>query len=204
MNINWYGQSCFRITTQKNKGEAVDILIDPLDKEQGLRGPKLEADILLVSSEDQKVGPGPYFLISGPGEYDIKGAYIQGIVSQNKKNTIYTIETEEMRICHLGKLDQKELSSDQLDIIGDIDILMIPVGGGEVLGAAEAIKIMAQIEPKITIPMHYKIPNLKIKMEGLDNFLKSLGIKSLEPLPKLSIKKKDISLEEAKIIILQP
>ena len=193
MNINWYGQTCFRITTQKNKGEAVNILIDPFNKEKGLRGPKLEADILLVSSEDQKVGPGPYFLISGPGEYDIKGAYIQGIASQNKKNTIYTIETEEMRICHLGKLDQKELSSDQLDIIGDIDILTIPVGGGEVLGAAEAIKIMAQIEPKITIPM-----------ERPDNFLKLLGIKKSEPLPKLSIKKKDISSEEAKIIILQP
>jgi len=62
---------------------------------------------------------------------------------------------------------------------------------------------MAQVEPKITIPMHYQIPKLKIKLGGIDKFLKALGMKSLEPLPKLSIKKKDISSEEAKIIVLQ-
>jgi len=199
MTINWYGQTCFKITTQKNKGEAVSILIEPPDKDSGFRGPKLEADILLVSSKDQKVGSGPYFLISGAGEYDIKGVYIKGIAGQNKKNTIYTIETEDMKICHLGRLEQKELSSDQLETIGDIDILMIPIGGTYTIDAKEAIKVMAQIEPKIIIPMHFGG-----KLDGLDKFLKVLGIKSLEPLAKLSIKKKDISSEEAKIVVLQP
>lgn len=199
MNINWYGQTCFKITTQKNKGEAVSILIEPPDKDSGFRGPKLEADILLVNSQDQKVGSGSYFLISGPGEYDIKGVYIKGIASQNKKNTIYTIETEEIKICHLGKLEQKELSSDQLEKIGDIDILMIPIGGTYTIDAKEAIKVMAQIEPKIIIPMHFGG-----KLDGLDKFLKVLGIKSLEPLAKLSVKKKDIFSEEAKVIVLEP
>ena len=80
---------------------------------------------------------------------------------------------------------------------------MIPVGGVYTISAKEAVKIMSQIEPNIVIPMHYQIPKLKIKLEELDRFLKSMGIKKIEPLPKLSIKKKDISLEEAKIIVLK-
>ena len=96
------------------------------------------------------------------------------------------------------------LDKDMQKLIRDSDILMIPAGGVYTIAAAEAIKVMAQVEPKITIPMHYQIPELKIKLLGIDKFLKGLGIKKLEPLPKLSIKKKDLSSEEAKIIVLQP
>ena len=109
-----------------------------------------------------------------------------------------------MKICHLGSLDQGELASKELEAIGDVDILMVPIGGKEALDTKEAIKIMSQIEPKIVIPMYYKIPGLKIALDGLDKFLKSLGIKKIESLPKLSIKKKDLPEEEAKIITLKP
>jgi len=218
MTINWYGQSCFQISLSQGKNNLVSIIIDPFEENIGLKLPrKLEADVVLVTHEHpdhnniKRVNSSP-FVINGPGEYDIKGAYIQGISgyhddSQGKERgnvTIYTIEAEELKLCHLGDLGQKELSSDQLERIGDVDILMIPTGGIFTIDGKTAVKIMSQIEPKITIPMHYKIPNLKIKLEGLDNFLKPLGIKKLEPIPKLSIKKKDISSEEAKIIVLQP
>lgn len=208
MNINWYGQTCFRISAQKEKNGAVNILIDPFDnKETGLRSPKLEADILLLAT-GKKATSSPAFLIDGPGEYEVKGVYIQGIPANNRTgpigNTIYTIEVEELKICHLGFLNQKELTSEQLEDIGDVDILMIPIGGGEAIGAVEAVKIMSQIEPKITIPMYYRIPGLKIKLEELSKFLKVLGLKSLESLPKLSVKKKDLSEEEARIVVLKP
>ena len=81
---------------------------------------------------------------------------------------------------------------------------MIPMGGTYTISAKEAPKIMAQIEPKITIPMHYAVPKLKIKLDPLDKFLKTFGIKNLESMKKLSIKKKDLPPEEAKIIILSP
>jgi L-ascorbate metabolism protein UlaG (beta-lactamase superfamily) len=81
---------------------------------------------------------------------------------------------------------------------------MVPIGGTFIVSAKEALKIMAQIEPKITIPMYYALPKLKVKLDGLDKFLKSLGIKSVNPESKLTIKKKDISTEEAKIVILKP
>jgi L-ascorbate metabolism protein UlaG (beta-lactamase superfamily) len=190
------------------------MLIDPLDEESGFRSPKLEADIFLLSggSENNKkklsaIGKNS-FLISGSGEYDIKGIYIKGIQAGTKtekeKTVIYIIEGEEIRICHLGRLGQEELSPEQIEKIGEIDILMVPIGGGEALNSKEAIKIMAQIEPKIIIPMYYRTPKLKAKLGGLSEFLKDLGIKSLQPLAKLSIKKKDISKEEAKIIALEP
>ena len=214
MHITWYGQTCFKILFQRNKDESASILIDPFEKETGLRPPKIEADILLFSCGDKKSAPAGSFLINGPGEYDIKGVFIQGIEALTKipakkegiseKITLYTIEAEEIKICHLGVFGQPELTSQQLSAIGDVDILIVPIGGRETIEAKEAIKIMSQIEPKIIIPMYYKIPGLKVELSGLDKFLKPLGIKTMEPLPKLLIKKKDLSEEEAKIIVLKP
>jgi L-ascorbate metabolism protein UlaG (beta-lactamase superfamily) len=217
MNIIWHGQSCFEIITAPAKNSQTKIVIDPYSEEIGLRLPKLEADILLTTHShcdhnNIKAVSGNPFLISGPGECEIKNVFIQGIYSthgDNKgekpsENTIYTIEAEDLKLCHLGGLGQKELLEEQLEKIAEVDILMIPIGGTYTISAKEALKIMSQIEPKITIPMYYQLPKLKVKLDGLDKFLKSLGIKSIEPLNKLSIKKTDISLEEAKIIILKP
>lgn len=217
MQIFWKGHSCFQILTNPDKKNQVKIVIDPFSEEIGLKPPKLEADILLISHShydhnNKKIVSGNPFLIEGPGEYEVKGVWIEGIFSwhdQNEgrergENTIYLIEAENLRICHLGDFGQKKLTDEQMEKIGEVDILMIPVGGVYTISAKEAIDILAQIEPKITIPMHYLLPKLKIKIEGVEKFLKSLGIKKLEPLPKLSVKKKELSPEEAKIILLKP
>ncbi len=222
MQIIWKGQSCFQIITSQARNHQVNIVIDPFDESLGLRVPKLEADILLVTHQHHdhnnikavsspSVGATPV-LVEGPGEYEIKEVYIQGIPAwhdnslgkERGSNTIYTIESEELRICHLGDLGQKELTPEQIETIGEVDILIIPIGGVYTISAKEAVKIMSQIEPNITIPMHYQIPKLKVKLDGLDKFLKTMGMKSVTPLPKLSIKKKDISAEEAKIVVLNP
>lgn len=212
MQIFWKGQSCFQLITP-----SVKIIIDPFSEETGLRLPKLEADILLTthSHEDHnnvKAVGGMPFLIQGPGEYEVKGVYIKGIPSfhdgkegeERGGNTIYIIEVEDLKICHLGDLGQKELTEEQVEGIGEIDVLMIPVGGVYTISSKEALKVMSQIEPKVTIPMHYALPKLKSKLEGVDNFLKILGIKSVAPEEKLIIKKKDMSGEEAKVVVLQP
>ena len=217
MNIFWHGQSCFQIISSQGKNNHVNIVIDPYSEDIGLKVPKLEADILLITHghhdhNNIKAVAGTPFLINGPGEYEIKEVFIQGIPafhdsSSGKErgvNTIYTIEAEELRICHLGDLGQKELTPEQIDKIGQVDILMIPTGGVYTISAKEAVKIMSQIEPNIIIPMHYQLPKLKLKLDGLDKFLKTMGIKKLDSLPKLSIKKKDVLSEEAKIIVLNP
>ena len=217
MQIFWKGHSCFQILANIGKGNQVKIVIDPFSEEIGLKLPKMEADILLISHShhdhnNKKAISGNPFLIEGPGEYEVKGVYVEGVHSwhdqkegqERGENTIYTIEAEEMKICHLGDLGEKKLTDEQLEKIGDVDVLMVPVGGVFTISAKEAISIMAQIEPKITIPMHYSIPKLKIKLDGLEKFLKPLGIKKIEPLPKLLIKKRDLSPEEARIVILEP
>lgn len=221
MQIVWHGQSCFEITANPIKNGPVKIVIDPFSEEIGLKLPKLEADIILSTHSHHdhnnvkgvsSVGQNTPFLIEGPGEYEVKNIYIRGIPSwhdskegkERGQNTIYTIETEDLKICHMGDFGQTELTPEQLETIGEIDVLMVPVGGVYTIEAKEALKVMAQIEPKITIPMHYSLPKLKVKLDEVDKFLKAVGVKSAEPLPKLNIKKKDLSQEEAKILVLCP
>lgn len=207
----------FQILSGAEKNGQIKIVIAPFSESTGLRVPQLEADILLLSHQHQdhnnvKAVAGNYFLVEGPGEYEVKNVFIQGVPGfhdsasgkDRENNTIYIIQAEGLRICHLGDLGQSELTEEQLDKIGDVDILMIPIGGGPTISTKEAQKIMAQIEPKITIPMHYALPKLKIKLDPVEKFLKTLGIKSLEPMKKLSIKKKDVVPEEAKIFVLKP
>ena len=210
MNITWFGQSCFQIITSKGKDNSVKIVIDPFQSDIGLNMPKLESDILLFTSKDcdaSKIKTRDYFLIDEPGEYDIKDVFIQGISTeadekekgQNQAANIYIIEAEGIRICHLGSMKEKELKNGQLEKIGNVDILMVPVGED----AQASAKIVNQIEPRITIPMFYHLPKLKIKLGRVDDFLKVMGKKSVEPQSKLSVKRKDLPKEGREIIILK-
>ena len=212
MQITWHGLSLFQITTSPEKNVQIKITIDPFDKTTGLRVPKMDSDILLITNQhndynNAKAVAGNPFIIENPGEYEVKNIFIQGISTPNNNSkekgraTIYTIESEGLRICHLGNLDQRELTEEQLERIGDIDILMISVGG--IISGQESKKIISQLEPKIIIPMRYAIPKLKTKLNPLSDFLKAMGIKSIEPIKKLSIKKKDLLSDEAKIIVLE-
>ena len=216
MHIIWHGQSFFQIQTSLNKGEQTTIAIDHFDESTGLKPPSFQADVLLITHDhhdhnNKKAIKGTPFLIEGPGEYEVKEIAIQGIPSfhdeeEGKKrgsNTIYLIEMEEMKVCHLGDFGQKELTEDQLEQIGDIDILMVPVGGEFTLDAKGAAHVISQIEPKIVIPMHYAIPKLKIKLDEVDKFLKEIGKKSVVPQPKLLIKKKDLPLETQVVVLTQ-
>jgi L-ascorbate metabolism protein UlaG (beta-lactamase superfamily) len=216
MEIIWHGHSFFEIKSRENKNQ-LKIAIDPFSEEIGLKVPKVEADILLISHDhydhnNKDAISGNYFLVDSPGEYEVKGVFVKAIKSFHDKvegkergeNLIFLIETEDLRVCHMGDFGQKELEEKQIEEIGGVDILMIPVGGVYTISAKEAIKALEQLEPKITIPMHYGLPKLKIKLDSVDKFLKSLGIKSLTPEKKLSIKKEDLSPEEAKIVLLEP
>ncbi len=211
MHIIWHGQSCFQVMVQNPKREKVNIVIDPLRARK--------ADVLLISSAQpyfwSKSGGGQAgpFLIDGPGEYETKGVFFQGISADRgpARNatparhadashagwhsvaggevTYYTIEAEEIRLCHLAALEQKELTDDQLEKIGNVDILMIPAGD-------LSQKIISQIEPRVVIPIYDK--------GNLDKFLKTMGQKSIEPQDKLVIKKKDLPAEEMEIVVLRP
>lgn len=209
MKINWYGQSCFQIAISRNKKEQVNVVIDPLSKESGIKPPKLKADILLLTDgnggKEKPSDFGDPFVIDRPGEYEVKDVFVTGIAGENK---IYVIEAEKIKICHLGGLNQEELNSKQLEEIGDIDILMIPVGNINTTGSREASRIVSQIDPRIVIPMNYKIKDLKIpkgvEAEGVDKFLKTMGKKEVQPQDKFVIKEKSLSDKGLEVVVLNP
>lgn len=217
--IFWHGQSCFQVSVSNSKDHEANIVIDPFDEEVGLRVPNLSGDIVLVTHKHHdhnnvKAVKGEPFVINNAGEYEIKGVFIKGISSNHDEkegkergqNTIYTIEAEDMKICHLGDLGQKELTDEQLEQIGSIDILMIPVGGTYVISSLEAMKIVSQIEPKIVIPMHYEIPKLKIKLDSVDKFLKAMGKNagSVVPQEKFIAKQSIFPKEGTEVVVLLP
>lgn len=208
MNITWHGNSLFRISVQKDKNESVDIVINPFDKETGIKPAKMKADILLVTEKDlvknAKEFSGDPFLISSPGEYEVERVFVRGI-SEKKDRLFYIIEAEDITICYLGGLKDKDFAAEELEEMGSVDILMAPIGGGTTIGSKDAAEIVSQIEPKIFIPMDYHIPGIKEKKENLDDFLKIMGIKNqVETMPKLSIKKKDVPSEGGtKVIVLE-
>ena len=203
MTISWYGEACFLL-----ESGGVRILVEPPQKESGINSPRLKSDILICRpdadiaralSQPSSHGDESTFLITGPGEYEVKGMSILGIA--NEKNTIYNIEIDGIKICHLGFLNN-DLDNDQLSLIDDPDIVLIPVGNNDVLDAEAAMKLANKIEPSIIIPMLYDIKGLKTKRAPLSAFLKESEAKEPSQ-PKLTIKKKDINEEETKIIILE-
>lgn len=213
--ITWAGQSCFQISVSNSKDHQATIVIDPFDEKIGLGSPNFSADILLVThnhTDHNNINAvkGSPFIIESPGEYEVRGVFVQGIDSfhddsegeQRGKNTIYTIEAEDMRFCHLGDFGQKQLTDEQLEQIGKVDILMIPVGGTFTIDGHEAAKVIGQIEPKIVVPMHYQLPKLKIELDGVEKFLKAMGKNNGEPQDKLIVKHSTLPKEGAMDIVV--
>ena len=222
MYIQWFGQSFFKITTKNSLGQELTLAIDPFNKNYGLKVPnKFGADIALITHDHEdhnnleiikgtEITPEP-FVISGPGEYEVKGVMIYGVPSFHDDengtklgdNTIYIIEAENMWLAHLGDLGQKKLSEKQLEHLEGVDVLFVPIGDTYTIDAKIAGQIISEIEPKIIIPMHYKIPDLNIALDGVEKFIKEIGLKP-EQTDKLRLVKKDLPAEETKLVILQP
>lgn len=211
MYISWLGHSCFKIQ-DKISPDGVTVVTDPFDKSIGLKVPNLEADIITVSHDHHDHNNvsalrGQPFIINSAGEYDMKGVMIEGVESYHDdkegaklgKNIIYRIEIDDITVVHLGDLGQI-LDNKQLEKIGGADILLIPVGGTYTLDAKNAVEVVSQIEPRIVIPMHYKTKDLKINIDGVDKFIKELGLKPTVE-EKLKISKKDLPAEDMELVI---
>lgn len=211
MDIYWYGQALFKL-----KGKTATVVVDPFDPEfVGLKLPKdLEADVVLVTHQHQDHNnasaiPGDPLVFSGPGEYEVKGVVITGVSSYHDNeggrvrglNTIYQLSIDGLNITHLGDLGQYKLTEEQINQIGQVDILLIPVGGVYTINSKQAVEIVAQLEPRIIIPMHYLIPGLKFPLEEVDKFQKEMGAEEAAPQAKLSITKEKLP-EEPLVVVL--
>lgn len=207
MQIQFFGLSSFKITTKE-----ATIITDPFDKESGLVPPRGAADIVILAEKNNKLYnatsgiSGEPFLISDPGEYDLKGVTVTGIPllqDENRYVTVYLLESEDISILNLTHIREWNIKQDDLDDLGEIDILILPVGSNSVLTPKLASQITHDIEPKIVIPSHYETSGLKLPNEKVEVFTKAFGGKA-ETLDKLMIKKKDLSQEKTQLVILEP
>jgi len=199
MDITWLGHSCFKI-----KGSHATVITDPYSPDLGYKLGKPSARIVTVSHQHpghsyvQGIGGQPK-VVNRPGEYEISGVLIIGIATfhdgergkKRGKNTVYLMEIDEISVCHLGDLGHV-LSAEQVEEIDNVDVLLLPVGGVSTINAPKAAEVVRQLEPKAVIPMHYKTPALGLELEPVDRFLKEIGAKQVEPLPKLSLTKSNL------------
>lgn len=213
MYITWLGHSCFKIQ-DKIGSDGVTITTDPFDKKLGLKPPAFESDIVTISHDhydhnNHQALRGNPFIIKTAGEYDVKGVVIEGAESYHDErhgkergvNIIYRIEIDGISVSHLGDLGHA-LDDKQLGVLAGTDILLIPVGGKYTIDAKKAVEVVSQIEPRIVIPMHYKLSGLKVDIDGVDKFIKEMGIKPTEE-EKLKISKKELPQEDMELVVLK-
>lgn len=210
MIITHYGGQSFKVQT----GDTV-IAFNTPNKNSKLKTPRFGADIAFVSlnsddfngTENNSYGDKQPFVVSGPGEYEIKEIFIKGFLTETtyekkkKINTVYSVLFDGIKICFLGALGS--IDSITSEIKGEItnhDILFVPVGGGDVLSSADASKVAVSLVPKIIIPMHYDGIGEK---DSLKAFLKEEGGEKIVPVEKLTIKKKDFDGKEGEIVVVK-
>ena len=206
MQLQYFGLSSFKITTK-----SATIITDPFHKDSGLTPPRGAADILILADKNSKLYSavsgisGEHFDITDPGDYDIKSVAVSGFPLKQEKGyiTVFLIETEDMRVLNLTHIKDWNMKEDEIEALGDIDILILPVGGNSVLSASAASKVVNELEPKIVIPSHYKMKDLILDLDSLEKFVKEMGGKK-EDMEKLTVKKKELPEEGTKLVILEP
>jgi len=213
MQIFWHGYSTIRLETKSSEKEAT-VLTDPYENEASLRFPRaVTPDVLILSHQDRKrfnldgVAGSP-FVIADPGEFEVKDVFVQGIQDRSldsgtaARPVIYRISAEGMNLGFLGQIKRK-LTDYELEELGEVDILLMPVGGGEVMDSKLASEIISLVEPRIVVPLHYGIPGIKTKLDGVDAFCKSLGVCKRQDANKLKISKKELPVEDLLVMVLE-
>ncbi|HEU4677630.1 MAG TPA: MBL fold metallo-hydrolase [Candidatus Paceibacterota bacterium] len=204
MIITYHGMQCFKVSF----GDTT-IAFDPISKKSKLSGPKFGADVVFISlrhpdmngADEMAFGSKQPFVVDGPGEYEVGQVTARGYGVKTmyegveRFNTIYKVTFEDMNLIFLGALGSEEIDPKILGELDDIDILFVPIGGGDVLDVPAASKLATKLEARCIIPMHYADAALKA-------FLKEEGVDAGKPVDKLTVKKKDLADKEGDIVVL--
>ncbi|MEK7588272.1 MAG: MBL fold metallo-hydrolase [Patescibacteria group bacterium] len=206
MIITYFGKQFFKI----QQGEMV-IAFNPVSKSSktGISA-HFGADIALVTTNnpdyngvDQLThGERAPFVVSGPGDYEVKEIFIKGVLSEGPNtqktyvNSIYSLTVDNINICFLGALSNIDISKEAREAIDGPDILFVPVGSNGVLDAKDSAKMASSLEPKMIIPMDYDEASLKA-------FLKEIGDEKAEVVDKLTLKRKDLDNKEGEVVVLK-
>jgi len=205
MVISYHGGEFFKVSFG-----STTLAFNPIGKKSKLSPVKFGSDAAFISLwhddfngvENVKHGNKDPFVVDGPGEYEIglvtaRGFGVKTTYDKEERfNTIYQVRLEEMNMVFLGALSNPEIDPKILSELGDIDILFVPIGGGDVLEVPQASKLAVKLEAKLVIPMHYDAVALKA-------FLKEEGNESVKPVDKLTLKRKDVSVMEGEVAVLK-
>lgn len=215
MEITWYGHSCFRLTERNY----ATVVTDPFDsKTIGYDALRLKSDIVTVSHDapghsNTDAVKGMSHIIDGPGEFEIGGVFITGVQSDNTgagkkkardgspRNTVYVFDYDGITVAHLGDLNQ-DLTQSEIESLGTVNVVLIPVGGGGGLNAAKAAEVISMIEPNLVIPMHYSTPATKLSLDSLNKFIKEMGLSKVETQPSLKVTRSGLP-SETHVVVLE-
>lgn len=205
MVITHHGGQCFKVSFGNTT-----LAFDPISKKSKLSSAKFGADVVFVSLnhpdmngvEEMAYGAKQPFVVDGPGEYEIgevtaRGYGVETTYENVKRyNTIYRVILEGINIVFLGALGSDVIDPKILGELDDIDILFVPIGGGDVLDVPAASKLATKLEARCIIPMHYEGNALKA-------FFKEEGVDTVKPVEKLTVKKKDLLAMESEIVVIE-
>ena len=217
MEITWYGHSCFRLTERNY----ATVVTDPYDnKSIGYDSLKLRSDIVTVSHDapghnHTDAVKGTSHVIDGAGEFEIGGVFITGVQTDGSgsgkkkskkeneasgRNTIYVFDYDGITVAHLGDLKEVPTQS-EIELLGTINVALVPVGGGGGLNAAKAAEVISLIEPSLVVPMHYSTPAAKISLDSLNKFIKEMGLSKAETQPSLKVTRSGLP-NETHVVVL--
>jgi L-ascorbate metabolism protein UlaG (beta-lactamase superfamily) len=212
VEITWLGHSCFRL-----RDRAATAVTDPYGKDMGLILPRVRADIVTVSHDVDDHNftrgvKGDFQVLSGPGEYEVSSVFVTGLelrggkpkkeVTPALRNTVFLFEFDDLTVCHLGDLNIVPTQAQVEEALGEVDVLLIPVGGGESLNASQASEVVSLLEPHIVIPMHYKVPGVESKLDPVSKFLKEMGLDKVPPQELLKVSRGGLP-DETQVVLLE-
>jgi L-ascorbate metabolism protein UlaG (beta-lactamase superfamily) len=202
MEITFVGLSCLRL-----RGRDVEVVIDPIPPGASRHTPRVNPDIVVRTegSGDPtllRAAPGRPQEVLGPGEYEIRGVSVLGVAAG--PTTIMRVELDDVRVCALGRI-RRQLAEHEIDALGHVDVLAVPVGGGDGLEAQAAAKLVNALEPAIVVPVRYAVAGLDGDYEPVDKFAKEMGLaEGWAPQPKLNLTGSIPTAEETRVVVLEP
>ncbi len=211
MELTWLGHACFRL-----RGKDATLITDPPSPATGYAIGRTSADIVTISHDHpghnyvQGVSGEPK-VVDGPGEYEIQQILISGVQTYHDtnrgkihgRNTAYLITMDDVQVCHLGDLGDL-LSNGAQEALNGADVLLVPVGGGNSLDASKAVEVIAQIEPRLIIPMHYATPAYKPNggvLDPVEKFIREMGVEAPEPQQKAVITRATLPTEPQVLLL---
>jgi L-ascorbate metabolism protein UlaG (beta-lactamase superfamily) len=206
MEIFWLGNGCFRI-----RGREATVLTDPTPPASGYKIGRVAADLVTISSNSpdsnyRQAVQGETKFVTGPGEYEIAGVLITGRRTNHARdegearNVAFVFDIDDVRVCHLGSINHIP-STDDVEILGAADVLLVPIGGNGTLDTGRAAETISVLEPKIVIPMRYKTEAATANLDTVDKFLKEMGAESKKPENRLTITKSTVPSDTSVVLL---